>query len=70
MTFGNPQFAAYARAYGLKGAQVENASGLVPTLENAFAEGGVHVVAAPIDYAENNRVLINELRAHAENRRE
>jgi hypothetical protein len=38
MTFGNPQFAAYARAYGLKGAQVENASDLVPMLENAFAE--------------------------------
>jgi len=35
---------------------------LVPTLEQAFNAGGVHVVAVPIDYSENTRVLIEELR--------
>jgi acetolactate synthase-1/2/3 large subunit len=30
----------------------------VPTLERAFKAGGVHVVAVPIDYSENTRVLI------------
>ena len=34
---------------------------LVPTLEQAFTAGGVHVVAVPIDYSENTRVLIEEL---------
>jgi acetolactate synthase-1/2/3 large subunit len=64
MTFGNPDFVAYAEAFGVKGSRVESADGLVPMLEAAFAGGGVHLVAAPIDYSENIRVLIDELRAH------
>ncbi|HEY7119628.1 MAG TPA: acetolactate synthase large subunit [Tepidisphaeraceae bacterium] len=61
MTFGNPDFVAYARAYGIKGSRVESADGLVPTLEAAFA-GGVQLVCVPVDYSENMRVLIDELR--------
>ena len=64
MTFGNPDFVAYARAYGAKGSRVESADGLVPALEAAFAGGGVHLVAVPVDYSENMRVLVEELRAH------
>ena len=33
-----------------------------PTLEAAFVAGGVHLVAVPIDYSENKRVLVDELR--------
>jgi acetolactate synthase I/II/III large subunit len=65
LTFGNPDFVAYAKAFGIKGSRVESADGLAPTLEAAFAGGGVHLVAVPIDYSENIRVLIDELRAHA-----
>jgi acetolactate synthase-1/2/3 large subunit len=43
---------------------VESADGLAPALETAFAEGGVHLVTVPIDYSENMRVLVEELRAH------
>jgi acetolactate synthase-1/2/3 large subunit len=32
-------------------------------LEAAFNGGGVHLVAIPIDYSENIRVLVDELRA-------
>jgi acetolactate synthase-1/2/3 large subunit len=64
MTFGNPDFAAYARAYGAKGSVVETADGLAPALEAAFAGGGVHLVAVPVDYSENMRVLVDELRSH------
>ena len=63
MTFGDPDFVAYARAYGAKGSRVDSADGLAPALEAAFAGGGVHLVSAPIDYSENERVLVNELRA-------
>ena len=35
---------------------------LRPTLEAAFKAGGVHLVAVPIDYSENTRVLVDELR--------
>ena len=62
MTFGNPDFAAYARAHYAKGSRVQTADGLVPALEAAFREGGVHLIAAPIDYTENIRVLVDELR--------
>ncbi len=65
MTFGNPDFVAYAKAYGVKGSQVESADGLAPALEAAFAGGGVHLVCVPVDYSENIRVLVDELRANA-----
>ena len=64
MTFGNPDFVAYANAYGAKGSRVERADGLAPTLEAAFAGAGVHLVTVPVDYSENIRVLVDELRAH------
>jgi acetolactate synthase-1/2/3 large subunit len=61
MTFGNPDFVAFAEAHQAKGGRVETADGLAPSLEAAFREGGVHLIAAPVDYAENKRVLIDEL---------
>ena len=61
MTFGNPDFVRYAEAYGAKGSRVTSADALVPTLEAAFAGGGVHLVDCPIDYSENSRVLVEEL---------
>jgi acetolactate synthase-1/2/3 large subunit len=63
MTFGNPDFALYARAYGAQGHCVEAIDGLAPTLEAAFQRGGVHLVAVPVDYSENKRVLVDELRS-------
>ncbi|MDM0059226.1 acetolactate synthase large subunit [Variovorax fucosicus] len=62
MTFGNPDFVKYADAYGAKGRRVETAEGLAPALETAFSEGGVQIIAVPIDYSENTRVLVDELR--------
>src|SRR5262249_389055 len=65
MTFGNPDFVRYAAAYGAKGGRVETADGLAPALEAGFAGGGVHLISVPVDYSENMRVLVDELRAHA-----
>ena len=62
MTFGNPDFVAYAKAYSAKGTRVNSVDELRPALEAAFAGGGVHLVAVPIDYSENTRVLVDELR--------
>jgi len=66
LSFGNPDFVKYAESYGAKGSRVESADGLVPTLERAFKGGGVHLVVVPIDYTENSRVLIDELREKLE----
>jgi acetolactate synthase I/II/III large subunit len=65
MTFGNPDFVAYAKAYRVKGSRVESADGLAPTLEAAFSGEGVHLVCVPVDYSENTRVLVDELRQRA-----
>jgi acetolactate synthase-1/2/3 large subunit len=65
LTFGNPDFVTYAQAYGAKGTRVESLDALASTLDAAFHGGGVHVVAVPIDYSENIRVLVDELRARA-----
>jgi acetolactate synthase I/II/III large subunit len=46
----------------MKGSRVESTASLIPTLENAFKGGGVHLVVVPIDYSENTRVLVDELR--------
>ncbi|MGF6527865.1 acetolactate synthase large subunit [Variovorax sp. PvP013] len=62
MTFGNPDFVKYADAYGARGRRVEHAEGLAVALEAAFAEGGVQLIAVPVDYSENTRVLVDELR--------
>jgi acetolactate synthase-1/2/3 large subunit len=64
LTFGNPDFVRYAEAYGAHGSRVGATEKLIPTLEAAFKAGGVHLVVCPIDYSENTRVLVDELRAH------
>ena len=67
MSFGNPDFVRYAEAYGAKGSRVGAVEDLAPTLEAAFAGGGVHLVDVPIDYSENIRVLVDELRNRTPN---
>lgn len=63
LNFGNPDFVEYANSYGATGHRVDSAEGLVPTFEKAFAAGGVHLVEIPVDYSENQKVLIDELAA-------
>jgi acetolactate synthase-1/2/3 large subunit len=62
LTFENPDFVKYAESYGAKGSRITKCGDLIPTLEAAFKGGGVHLVDVPIDYSENTRVLVEELR--------
>jgi acetolactate synthase I/II/III large subunit len=62
MTFNNPDFVKYAEAYGAKGTRVGAIGELQSTLKKAFADKGVHLVIVPVDYSENERVLVDELR--------
>jgi acetolactate synthase-1/2/3 large subunit len=62
MTFGNPDFVSYGQAYGAHGSRVESTEDLAPMLQAAFERGGVNLVVAPVDYSENKRVLVDELR--------
>jgi acetolactate synthase-1/2/3 large subunit len=51
--FTNPDFAAYAHAFGLPGFRVERADDLLPTLSRALALDEPSIVEVPVDYREN-----------------
>ena len=54
--FGNPDFVAYARSFGIAGFRPSSAADLYPTLMKALAVDGPSLVEVPIDYAENLRL--------------
>lgn len=61
MTFGNPDFVKYAESYGATGHRVAEVGGLEAALRDCCRQGGVHLIDVPVDYSENQRVLIDEL---------
>lgn len=62
LEFNNPDFVMYANSYGAKGHNVEKTEDFVPMANKCFQEGGVHVINLPVDYSENKKVLIDELK--------
>jgi acetolactate synthase-1/2/3 large subunit len=54
--FGNPDFVALARSFGIAGFRPESAVDLVPTLHRALEVDGPSLVEVPIDYRENLRL--------------
>ena len=63
LEYGNPDFVMYANSYGATGHRVESTDALLPLLEDCYRKGGVHLVEVPVDYSENQRVLVDELAA-------
>jgi acetolactate synthase-1/2/3 large subunit len=61
LEFSNPDFVKYAESYGASGHRIEATGDLVPTINRAFKEGGVHLIELPVDYSDNQKVLIDEL---------
>lgn len=62
LDFQNPDFVAYARAYGANGHRVESTAGLGPLIEECYQQGGVHVIDCMVDYRDNSRILNREIR--------
>ncbi|WP_372633968.1 acetolactate synthase large subunit [Alcanivorax jadensis] len=62
LDFGNPDFVDYARSYGAYGHRVESTAGLAPLVEECYQTGGVHVIDCRVNYADNNRILNQEIR--------
>jgi acetolactate synthase-1/2/3 large subunit len=62
LEFGNPDFVMYANSYGAKGHRVETTESFLPLIKKCFKEGGVHLIDLPVDYSENAKELIDELR--------
>lgn len=63
LDFGNPDFVAYAKSYGARGHRITRSGEFGEVLRACFSEGGVHVIELPVDYSENERVLLQELRS-------
>ncbi len=63
LQFNNPDFVMYANSYGATGHRVENAESFIPLVNQCYEQGGVHLIELPVDYSENNKVLIDELKA-------
>jgi acetolactate synthase-1/2/3 large subunit len=57
VSFGNPDFVTLAESFGASGYAIEAADELLPTLRKALDDGGVSVIACPVDYAENARLV-------------
>ncbi len=62
LDYGNPDFVKYAESYGAKGVRVLKTEDLQKTLEDALNSKGVTIVEVPVDYSENEKVLIDELK--------
>jgi len=59
--FNNPDFVRFAESFGGRGHRVTATADFAPLLASCFAAGGVQLIDVPVDYAENSRVLIDEL---------
>ena len=65
LEFNNPDFVRFAQSFGAQGHRVTATDNFAPLLESCFAGGGVHLIDVPVDYTENSRVLIDELKEMA-----
>ena len=57
VSFGNPDFVRFAESFGAKGYEITAAADLLPTLRTALADDAVSVIAVPVDYGENARLV-------------
>jgi acetolactate synthase-1/2/3 large subunit len=62
LTYGNPDFVAYAESYGAKGHRVTSAEMLPGLLQHCLDTPGVHLIDCPMDYSDNDRILNKEIR--------
>jgi acetolactate synthase-1/2/3 large subunit len=57
VSFYNPDFVMLAESFGAKGYEIGAADELAPTLRKALDDDAVSIIACPIDYAENARLI-------------
>lgn len=55
--FTNPDFVTLAESFGARGYQIGSADELAPILEKALDDAAVSIIACPVDYAENARLI-------------
>lgn len=66
LEFNNPDFVKYAESYGVSGHRVGAADELLPVMQKALKDGGVHLIDVPVDYSQNTKTLLEDLRQFGE----
>lgn len=66
LTYGNPDFPAYAAAYGAHGHRIDQAGQLSGLLHTCAKNGGVHLIEIPVDYSDNANALFEDIPAAAQ----
>jgi acetolactate synthase-1/2/3 large subunit len=61
LKFKNPDFQRYAESFGIHGHKLTETEDLRPLLKECLNTSGIHLVDVPVDYSENERVLVKEL---------
>jgi acetolactate synthase-1/2/3 large subunit len=54
--FGNPDFAAYARSFGMQARRIDRAEELLPALRSSLEANAPSLIECPIDYRENEKL--------------
>ncbi|MDE2303074.1 MAG: acetolactate synthase large subunit [Sphingomonadales bacterium] len=62
LTYGNPDFVAYAKSYGAHGHRVNSAHHLAQLLAHCRDTPGVHLVECAVDYSENDQILNRDIK--------
>jgi len=64
LEYNNPNFVKYAESYGAHGHCITSVTGFIETVDRAYRQGGVHLIDLPVDYSQNVKELITDLRDH------
>ena len=62
LDYGNPDFVRYAQSYGAHGHRVESAASFAPLVTQCLQTPGVHVIDCPVDYSDNERILLHDIK--------
>lgn len=63
LDFKNPDFVKYAESYGASGHRIKSTESFLPTLKKCLDAPGVHLIDLPVEYSQNEKVLIDELKS-------
>ena len=64
LEYNNPDFVKYAESYGAHGHSITSVTGFIETVDRAYRQGCVHLIDLPVDYSQNVKELITDLRDH------
>ena len=62
LDFNNPDFIQYAESYGAQGYRITENGTFSKLLSHCLNEPGIHLIEVPVDYSENEKVFLEELK--------